>query len=216
MWSSSWHVKQQRMCLCSPFDVSTVPARPHTNTHIRARAHTHTNTHTHIHTHNHTHKLLPFYFWYTKIYTERHFYTLSPFLSFLMLWHIRGSRKRPFLSHLGSWLKPFTHDQLTSISPRITGNELGAWQLFACALSLDNFARSTAQHWKQFTSVDCWVLPKNGYNNFTFSHEKQVDYDLLIAWLRSRVHISFRKMQTGKWVSVNDYRNIFSYKKVIY
>jgi hypothetical protein len=134
-----------------------------------------------------------------------------------MLWHIRGSRKRPSLSRLVRWLKPFTHDQLASISPRITGNELGAWQLFACALSLYNFARSTAQHWKQFTSVDCWVLPKNGYNNFTFSHEKQVDDDLLIAWLRSRVHISFRKMQTGTWMSVREWlQKYFQYKKVIY
>ena len=46
---------------------------------------------------------------------------------------------------------------------KITGNELGAWRLFACALSLYNFARRPAQHWKHFTSVDCWVLPKTGY-----------------------------------------------------
>ena len=51
-YEAAAHVQQQRMCLCSPFDVSTVAARPHTNTqtYTYARAHTQTQTDTNRHT----------------------------------------------------------------------------------------------------------------------------------------------------------------------
>ena len=65
------------------------------------------------------------------------FIPLLPLLSFLVLWHIRGSRKRPSLSRLVSWLKPFTH--LASMSPRITGNELGT-ALCLCTLCTTSLA----------------------------------------------------------------------------
>jgi hypothetical protein len=66
----------------------------HTNT----QTHKHTHTRAHTHTHNHAHKLLPSYFWYTKIHSERHLIPFLPFFLSSCFWHESGRRKRPSLS----------------------------------------------------------------------------------------------------------------------
>jgi hypothetical protein len=98
MRSSRWwkrHMKQQRMWLCSPLDVSTVAARPHKNTqtYTYARAHTHTQTHTTTHTncYRSASGIL-------KYIVNGIFIPFLPFFLSSCLWHERGRRKRPSLS----------------------------------------------------------------------------------------------------------------------